>query len=128
MRFCRDALMWLVVFLALDSIACRVPPPGTLAGRVISCTTEAVRTQWPTVVAPVNDCLALPDGSDWRGCLDVIVRTTKVGIDVVACVVKGQGERFAAAAATNPDDVRSSRAAGRARAYTEGVKFEGEGP
>lgn len=123
-------LLTMVLGFAAAALAgsCRVPTPQSIGGRVISCSTEAVKTQWPKVVGPVNDCLTRPDGSDWRACLDVITSTADVAIDVVACVVKGQGASFADSAAVNPDDTRSARAAHRARQYVEGVRFEGDGP
>jgi hypothetical protein len=112
-----------VLLLALALGGCRLPPTGTVGGRVVDCTTATVKGQWPRVVGPVNSCLSRPDGENWRGCLDLLTTSLGVAVDVVACVVRGQGEAFRDASNANPMDVRSARAGWRAEEYARGFTF-----
>lgn len=122
---------WGAFMLALWLVGgCRVRPPGTpgtLVGRVVSCSTDAVRTQWPRVIGPVNDCLTGPEGADWQGCLNLVAQVAGVAIDVVACTVKHQAGSYAEAAAANPKDARSGRAAVRSQEYMSAVTYADDG-
>jgi hypothetical protein len=101
--------------LVLSGSGCKVPPPNTVGGRVVSCTTQAVRDNWPAAIGPVNSCLVSASAS---ACLLALIRPL-AGIteDVVACLVRDQGSEFAHAAQANPGDTRSATAAANARNY-----------
>jgi hypothetical protein len=117
-------LALLSAFLALP-VACRLPPPTSTLGKVIRCSTEAVEKNGPALVAPVNTCLT--NDGDATACLLGLVRPA-AGItqEVIACVVRHQEKVFAESAAGNEADVRSWRAAERAREFTARYTFEGD--
>lgn len=102
--------------------SCRVPPPTTGVGKIISCGTDAVRSCGPMTLPAVNTCLA-GDG-DVTSCLLGLIRpATCVTEEVVACLVRHEGAEFAHAAQANPDDVRSFRCADRAKTFLEQRRY-----
>lgn len=116
------------VFLALAALGgCHLPKPGSPTDHAIRCGIDAIQSHAIEAVPCVNTCLA--DTHDVFACLAACaVPAAGITSDVIACVTRDQGAEFAAAASLNPDDVRSFRAADRAHAYLQGVKFEDDGP
>lgn len=94
--------------------ACRMPPDST-ASKIIRCGTQAVKDNFFQALPSVNGCLASPG---YESCLFGLINPV-AGIteDVVACVLRDQGQKFAAAAAANPTDTHSAQAATRARTF-----------
>lgn len=124
----KRAALFVLIIVGFTVPACKIPPPDSVAGRVISCSTDAVRSDWPKVLGPVNDCLA--GQGDAVACLDLVTTTTKVAVDVVACVVRREGSEAHAAAQVNPRNTRDARRSDRARAYirAKGVIFADDQP
>ena len=105
-----------ILALVLLLTACRLPPPDSKAGKVIRCGTDAVLNNFGKALPSVNTCIS--SAPDYEGCLfgliDPVVGITE---DVIACVLRDQGAKFAAQAEANPGDSVSARAAVRAQAF-----------
>jgi len=104
-----------IFFWSAVAMGCRPPTPGTPAGDLIQCGTEAVQRNWPRVLGPANTCLT---GGSATACLiGLIDPVAGITEDVIACVVRREGSDFNAAAQANPVDTRSARAASNARKF-----------
>lgn len=108
---------FLLTLVLTSATGCRVPPPDSTAGKWIRCSGAAIEQNWHQALPAVNGCLTgIDDG--WRDCLVGLINPA-VGIteDVIACVTRDQGTKFADSALANGQDVRSLRAAERASAW-----------
>lgn len=117
-----------VVVLVLSAVAivsCKPNVPETWTGGAINCTTEAVQNNWSRAYPEVQSCLTVLS-EDPISCLDALPAIVKVGIDVVACIVRGTGQEAAAQYRSNPTDGLSARKAERADRYikTKGFVFQ----
>lgn len=118
------AIAGLAAALLLGS--CRPPKDGTTwTGQAISCATDAVRHQWGRVYPQVQNCL-VSIAEEPGQCLDAIPAALSVGIEVVACIVRGSGDEATAQSRANPRDVVSARKADRAQQYlmSKGFVFQ----
>lgn len=88
---------------------------GGLGPRIVSCASQEVQQSWPKILPSVNGCLVLLVAAQVTPCLLGLVKPA-IGIteDVIACVVRGSGDRYADAATANRDDQVSARAAANA--------------
>ena len=100
---------------------CQVPT----GGQAIQCGSEAIEKNWHKALPKVNACLTMATG--WEGCLIGLIEPA-VGIteDVIACLVKDQGAKFADTASANPSDATSKDGAAHAAEFLQkrGYKFE----
>jgi hypothetical protein len=121
----------LALLLLVTACRCRMPSPESPAGRLIQCSTEAVAQNWHKALPGVNTCLGRDDAPPAIDTclLGLIAPAVGVTEDVLACVLRRQGERFAASASTNPDDQFSARAAGNAQGFMarRGYRFADDG-
>jgi hypothetical protein len=114
------ALVALLTVSGVGCSSCQQPGGGGgIGNKLISCTTEAVSRNWPTVLPGVNTCLTDtgPDSSVSSCLLGLINPAINVTEDVIACVLRDQGRKFGEMAARNENDLRSARAAHRANAF-----------
>lgn len=115
-----NVLIGLGVVAALVAILTTCPgcrgPVKTWVGGVVSCSTDAVRANWARAYPEVQNCLISLE-VDPIVCLDAIPTVLSIGIDVVACIVRGSGQEAASQANANPDDIASRRKADRANTY-----------
>jgi len=88
-----------VVFVILmTSVGCPgcPPPPDSTLGKVINCAGLSANQAIP-LIPKINDCLT--GAVDWKGCLiSLISPAANVTTDVIACVVRDQGAKFAESA------------------------------
>lgn len=100
-------------------------PAKTWTGGVISCATGAVRNNWARAYPEVQSCLISVE-SEPITCLDAIPALVSVGVDVVACIVRGSGQEAASQANANPNDYAAARKAERANMYliAKGFAFQ----
>lgn len=98
---------------------------GYTRGAVINCAAASVRENWPQAYPAVMNCLVAILVAPMV-CLDAIPVATAVGIDTVACIVRGV--HVAASMGDAPTDAVSVRKAERSREWLErtGFRFEGE--
>lgn len=124
-----DALLAAAVALALAAVCMVCPgcraPVKTWAGGAITCATDAVRDNWARAYPEVQSCLISLEVEPIK-CLDAIPSLLSVGVDVVACIVRGSGQEAASQANRNPDDIASRRKADRASQYliAKGYEFQ----
>jgi hypothetical protein len=124
-----SVLIGLGVVAALAVILTTCPgcrgPVKTWVGGVVSCSTDAVKANWPRAYPEVQRCLVSLE-VDPIVCLDAIPTVLSIGIDVVACIVRGSGQEAASQANANPDDIASRRKADRASTYliAKGFQFQ----
>lgn len=111
--------LWMICFFCPG---CHAPTKTWTAGAV-SCATDAVRNNWGRAYPEVQTCLTSLD-SDPIKCLDAIPGLISVGVDVVACIVRGSGQEASMQANRNPDDALSRRKAERANMYLIAHGFE----
>lgn len=119
--------VWVLTVFVLVVAGCPKPTPGTHPGGVLECSSEAVKAHWPEALPAVNRCLAATPDSAWWNCLVGLINPV-VGIteEVVACVVRGTGDRYRQASAANPRDEISAVAASRAAEFLtrQGYRFQ----
>lgn len=98
---------------------------GQLTSRVVNCSTEAVRDAWPRAYPEVMHCLTAIMEAPMT-CLDAIPTAVQVGIDTVACIVRGAHVEAARQSERSPGDTVSLRKAERSRAWldSKGLVFE----
>jgi hypothetical protein len=107
-----------LALLAMLFAGCPKPTPAPGEPGVLDCASQAVRDHWPQVLPEVNKCLAAASDGDWMGCLTgLIVPAAGITEEVVACLVHSSGASYADAAAHNPHDGISVRAAQRAATF-----------
>lgn len=96
--------------------------PEITRGKVVNCTSQAVGQNWTKAYPEVMRCLtALIDSP--VVCLDAIPTVAKVGIDVVACIVRDVGKSAGMAARVSEADAVTVRKAERAHDYLERRAF-----
>jgi hypothetical protein len=113
--------LWVVLFACPG---CR-KPDQTWGGNAISCVGDGIRNNWSKVYPEVQSCLVVL-AVDPVQCLDALPGVLSVGIEVVACIVRGTGQEAAMQANANPGDVVSRRKADRANQYliAKGFAFQ----
>jgi hypothetical protein len=117
------ALIGCVLAVLLTSLGCRPPKDGTTwSGKAISCATDSVRHNWGRIYPEVQNCL-VSIAVEPVACLDAIPAALQVGIETVACIVRGSGEEAAAQSRANPRDFASARKADRAEQYLQAKGF-----
>jgi hypothetical protein len=115
-----------VLFLLLCS--CPKPPvgpvePGT-PSKLVTCGAQAVQTCAAGAVPAINQCLA--GIGDVTSCLLGLIKPGAcITYEVIACVVRHEGNAARAAYQNNPDDARDGHRAKRAEEYLagQGIKF-----
>lgn len=102
---------------------------GATAPTVISCSSAAVREHWPRVYPAVMHCLVSVTSAP-IACLDSLPDVLRVGLDVVACAVRGVDREAAMQGTEAANDAISVRKVERARAWLDhrGLRFEDAGP
>lgn len=113
-----EAGAWLLVILLSAVLlfpGCPRPAPGQPPGPV-SCALGAVEACAPQVIPLVNECLM--GSGDVVACVLAIPKAITCAIyDVLACVVRDQGDRATAAYKANPADTRDHWRAQRAAEF-----------
>lgn len=117
------ALMAVLVLAAALAVAPGCRKPVTWTGGAITCATDGVRNNWGRIYPEVQNCLVVVS-IDPIQCLDAIPTILEVGVDVVACIVRGTGQEAAAQYNRNPDDIVSARKAERANTWIKAKGFE----
>lgn len=118
-----------IIFMFLPVMllhGCRdVSKPDTTVGKLVHCGTAAVQENWPRILPSVNSCLTDQTERSYEPCLISLINPV-AGIteDVLACVLRDQGGKFAASAETNPGDTRSMRASVRAQAFINRYRYQ----
>lgn len=112
------------VTVAVFATSCRAPVK-TWTGGAISCATDAVRNNWSRAYPEVQTCLISLEVEP-LACLDAIPTVLMIGVDVVACIVRGSGQEAASQANINPNDIAAARKADRANKYliAKGFAFQ----
>jgi hypothetical protein len=112
------------VGFAVFCSSCR-GPVKTWTGGAISCATDAVRNNWSRAYPEVQTCLISLEVEPIK-CLDAIPSVLMIGVDVVACIVRGSGQEAASQANHNPNDIAAARKADRANQYliAKGFAFQ----
>lgn len=113
MRRISAAFLLAVVMFA----GCRVPAPGTPGRRLVDCSVDVIKRQSINAIDPVNDIIADGGLTDSEAKSQLINLGIDIGQDVLACVLRDQGTRFAQSADANPADRKSVVAARRAQEY-----------
>lgn len=120
------ALSVLLSFVLLV-LSCRPPKPGETYDKAtaISCATASVKEAWPRAYPEVMHCL-MAIMTNPISCLDAIPAALHVGVDTIACIVRGAEKEAGMQADQNTADVLSVRKAERARAWLDyrGVRFQ----
>jgi len=94
------------------------PNPPTVTG-VLNCLSPAVKDYGIPLIPKVNNCLT--GVVDWKGCLiGLISPAAGITEEVLACVTRDQGGKFASTA----DDPLENKAACRADAFIMAQKYE----
>lgn len=117
--------LFALVAFTLTVTSCRFFQPDSTGGRVIQCAGEAIERNWHQALPAVNTCITVDaNESGWRDCLIGVINPA-VGIteDLVACVLRDQGQKMAAQAERNPNDFRSERGAKRAETWIAERKY-----
>jgi hypothetical protein len=115
-------LMVVLVVLASGANGCGHSPPAWTGG-AISCTSQAVQRNWTRAYPEVQTCLSVASVDPIK-CLDAVPSLVQVGIDVVACIVRGSGKEASAQFNTNPSDELSGRKAARAELWIREKGFQ----
>jgi hypothetical protein len=124
-----DGVLFAGVVSALLALLAVCPgchtPVKTWTGGAITCATDAVRDNWAHAYPEVQTCLISLEVDPIK-CLDAVPSLISVGVEVVACIVRGSGQEAADQANRNPDDVASRRKADRANMYliAKGYTFQ----
>lgn len=105
-------VLLLLIFSATQSgcPGCPPPSPDSTLGKIINC--ENLGVQAIPLIPKVNDCLT---GSvNWQNCLIGLINpAVNITLDVIACVTRDQGMKFAESA----DDPLENRGACRADSF-----------
>ena len=104
----------------LTVVACPRPISPTVS-EIISCTGESLSQNGIPLIPKVNDCLT--GAVEWEDCLlSLITPTAAITEDILACVLRDQGGKFAQTA----DDELENKAACRADAFISERKYKFE--
>lgn len=83
-----------IVFFAFFAACPGCPNPTPTQQKWIDCTSAAVRTHGLPLIPKINDCVT--GVFDVTGCLiSLISPAAGISADVLACVVRDQGKKFA---------------------------------
>lgn len=130
-RVSLDIVEWVLLtalFLVVVLAGCAHTPegPDAVSGagpRVINCASRAVGENWTRAYPEVMKCLTVVLVNPVE-CLDAVPTAVKVGIDVVACIVRDTA-KTAGMQAENPGaDAVTVRKAERSRVYLDLRAFE----
>lgn len=115
----------LLVVVLLSLAACPKPTPGTDGPRPpVACAVKAVEGCAPQVLGLVNECLAAE--GDTVPCLLGVTKIVGCATwEIIACVVRHEGDAAARASARNPNDLVDHRRAIRAQDFLDrtGARF-----
>jgi hypothetical protein len=113
-----------LILAALLLAACPKPTPdGGIGQRIVHCGSEAVQNCAPGALPAVNGCLT--GTGDVTACvLSLIQPAGCVTYEVVACLVRHEGEAATAAYSANHSDTRDAWRSARAREFLENTKPE----
>lgn len=116
----------LLVVVALSFLACPKPtPPGPGEPKPpAQCSGHLIEQCAPQVLPLVNECLA--GNGDTVGCVLAITRVVGCATyEILACVVRHEGDAAKAASSRNPGDLVDHRRAVRAQEFLDktGARF-----
>lgn len=98
-------LMMVFTLAGAGCPGCPPPNPDTTLGKIINCAGLS-GTQAIPLIPKVNDCLTR--AVDWKTCLISLLNpTANITTDILACVVRDQGMKFAEGA---DDELEASAA------------------
>lgn len=120
------AFMGLVAAVVAVFGGCALFGPGKPATRVVNCTIEAVAQAVVPNLGRVNAVIGDAGLSGEMVGRQLGAIASDVGLDVVACILRDQGLKFANSASADPADVQSRLASERAASWlqAERVVFE----
>jgi hypothetical protein len=106
-------------------LGCKTTGGAGVGARIVDCATQAIREKGLVYVGKVNTIIGSVDISDADARGRLIDLGIDAGQDVLGCLLRDQGQKFAESSAANPGDRMSATAAQRARAHL--LELEGEG-
>lgn len=126
-NFLKSTPMLIVLVMALSGAGCPgcPPPPDSALGKVINCAGLNANQAIP-FIPKVNDCLT--GAVDWKGCLISLINpAANITTEVLACVTRDQGMKFAESADDQLEDTAACAADDFIRDYIlgeKGMRFE----
>lgn len=120
----RIVLLALVALLSVP--ACKTPGGvGGIGARIVDCAQQAIREKGLIYVGKVNAIIGSTEltDNDARGRL--VDLGIDAGQDVLGCLLRDQGQKYAESSAANPNDRMSAVAARRAKDHLEDLEREG---
>lgn len=128
-NFLKSVPMIAIFVMALTGAGCPgcpQPPDGAL-GQVLDCAGINANQAIP-LIPKVNDCLT--SAVDWKGCLISLINpASNITTEILACVTRDQGSKFAESADDQLEDTAACAADDFIRDYILGekqMKFKGD--
>jgi hypothetical protein len=112
----------------LAIIGCRHLPGGTDGGavsKIVDCAQKSIRDKGLLYVGKVNSIIGATDISDRDARSRLIDLGIDAGQDILGCLLRDQGVKFAESADANPADQMSVTAARRAKTRLGELEAEG---
>jgi hypothetical protein len=98
---------------------------GGIGAKIVDCGQQAIREKGLVYVGKVNSIIGSTELTDQDSRARLIDLGIDIGQDVLGCLLRDQGQKFAESSAANPNDRMSAIAARRAKERL--IELEDEG-